>query len=67
MKAKWPGINAKGTVLINLPYETFQLSKFLVLIDDIYYAPKDELHVTPGRRESRYDTAESDKAGPKNQ
>ena len=46
MKSKWPGINAKGTVLINLPYETFQLSKFLVLIDDIYYAPKDELHVT---------------------
>jgi hypothetical protein len=46
MKPKWPGINTKGTVLIKLAYETFHLSKVLVLIDNIYYAPKDELHVT---------------------
>ena len=31
MKSKWPGINTKGTVLINLAYETFHLSKVLVL------------------------------------
>jgi len=46
MKLKWPGINSKGTVLIKLPYETFYLSRILVLIDDMYFAPKDELHVT---------------------
>jgi hypothetical protein len=46
MKSEWPGINIKGTVLIKLAYETFHLSKTLVLIDGIYFAPKDELHIT---------------------
>ena len=46
MKLIWPGFNAKGTVLIDLAYESFLLSKVPVLVDGIYYTPKDELHVT---------------------
>jgi hypothetical protein len=46
MKLEWPGINSKGTVLRKLAYESFHLSKILVLIDGIYFAPKEELHVT---------------------
>lgn len=46
MKLIWPGINAKGTVLIDLEFESFLLSKVPVLVDSIYYTPKDELHVT---------------------
>ena len=46
MKLKWPGFNEKGTVLIDLAYESFLLSKVPVLVDGIYYTPKDELHVT---------------------
>lgn len=46
MELKWPGINAKGTVLIDLAFESFLLSKVPVLVDSIYYTPKDELHVT---------------------
>ena len=46
MKLIWPGINAKGTVLINLEFESFLVSKVPVLIDSLYYTPKDELHVT---------------------
>lgn len=46
MKLIWPGINAKGTVLINLESESFLVSKVPVLVDSLYYTPKDELHVT---------------------
>jgi hypothetical protein len=46
MKSKWPEFNAKDTVLINLRLETFHLSEAPVLIDNIYYTPKEELHVT---------------------
>ena len=46
MKLIWPGINAKGTVLINLEFESFLVSKVPVLVDSLYYTPKDELHVT---------------------
>ena len=46
MELKWPGINAKGTVLIDLAFESFLVSKVPVLVDGIYYTPKDELHVT---------------------
>jgi len=46
MKSEWQGINAKGTVLINLAYETFHLTKGPLTIDSIAYTPKDELHVT---------------------
>ena len=46
MKLIWPGINAKGTVLIDLEFESFPVSKVPVLVDSLYYTPKDELHVT---------------------
>lgn len=46
MKLKWPGINAKDTVVINLGLETFDLAEAPVLIDNIYFTPKQELHVT---------------------
>ena len=46
MKLKWPGINAKCTVLINLPYESFHLSEVPVVIDGTFFTAKDELHVT---------------------
>ncbi len=46
MKSKWPGINAKGSVLIDLPYESFHLSENPVVIDGFFFAAKDELHVT---------------------
>ena len=46
MKSKWPGINAKSTVLINLPYESFHLSEVPVVIDGTFFTAKDELHVT---------------------
>jgi hypothetical protein len=46
MKSEWPGINAKGTVLINLAYETFDLTEGPLTLDSIAYTPKDELHVT---------------------
>ncbi|MBT8134808.1 MAG: hypothetical protein KJO03_09875 [Gammaproteobacteria bacterium] len=46
MKSKWPGINAKDTVLIDLPYESFHLSEDPVVIDGIYFTAKEELHVT---------------------
>ena len=46
MRLQWPGINSKGTVLIDLALETFHLSKAPVSVAIINYTPKDELHVT---------------------
>ena len=46
MRLKWPGINAKGNVLIDLESESFCLTEIPVLVQGEHFTPKDELHVT---------------------
>jgi hypothetical protein len=46
MKPKWPGFNAKGTVIIDLAPASFCLADDAIVIDGEYFEPKDELHVT---------------------
>ena len=46
MRLKWPGINAKGNVLIDLEPESFCLAESPILVQGEYFTPKDELHVT---------------------
>lgn len=46
MKLPWPGINANGTVLIQLALDSFSLAQGSVLVQGVYFTPKDELHVT---------------------
>jgi hypothetical protein len=46
MRLKWPGINAKGNVLIDLESESFCLAEAPILVQGEHFTPKDELHVT---------------------
>lgn len=46
MKLPWPGINANGTVLIQLALDSFSLAQGSILAQGEYFTPKDELHVT---------------------
>jgi hypothetical protein len=46
MRLKWPGINAKGNILIDLEPESFCLAEIPILVQGEHFTPKDELHVT---------------------
>ena len=46
MRLKWPGINAKGNILIDLEPESFCLTEIPILVQGEHFTPKDELHVT---------------------
>ena len=46
MKLKWPGFNAKGTVIIELEAETFCIAKNTINVLGKSFIAKDEFHVT---------------------
>jgi hypothetical protein len=46
MNLQWPGFTEKGSVIIALPRETFCFPDKILVLDDVIYQAKDELHIT---------------------